>query len=92
MALADIHRDINEALGDPAQDGAMFPVTDPASGETIAEVPRMGVLEMRAAFVRVMVLPRELLGRSSIQYVRDGDQDRPKPQRYQVFVDEPLDL
>ena len=45
-----------------------------------------------AAFVRVMVLPRELLGQSSIRYVRDADKDRPKPQRYQVFVDEPLEL
>ena len=45
-----------------------------------------------AVFVRVMVLPRELLGRSSIQYVRDSDRDRPKPQRYQVFVDEPVEL
>jgi hypothetical protein len=45
-----------------------------------------------AAFVRVMVLPRELLGCSSIRYVRDSDRDRPKPQRYQVFVDEPVEL
>jgi len=45
-----------------------------------------------AAFVRVMVLPRELLGRRSIQYVRESDKDRPKPQRYEVFVDEPLVL
>jgi hypothetical protein len=43
-----------------------------------------------AAFVRVMILPAELLGQSSIRYVRDADRDRPKPQRYQVFVDEPL--
>lgn len=43
-----------------------------------------------AVFVRVMILPAELLGRSSIRYVRDSDKDRPKPQRYQVFVDEPL--
>jgi len=43
-----------------------------------------------AAFVRVMILPAELLGRSSIRYVRDSDRDRPKPQRYQVFVDQPL--
>jgi hypothetical protein len=39
-----------------------------------------------------MVLPRDLLGRSSIQYVRESDKERPKPQRYQVFVDEPIDL
>ncbi len=45
-----------------------------------------------AAFVRVMVLPPELLGQSSLRYVRDADRDKPKPQRYQVFVDEPLEL
>ena len=45
-----------------------------------------------AAFVRVMVLPAELKGRSSIQYVRDSDREKPKPQRYQVFVDEPIEL
>jgi hypothetical protein len=45
-----------------------------------------------AAFARVMVLPRRLLGQSSIRYVRDEDRDRPKSQRYTVFVDEPLQL
>ena len=43
-----------------------------------------------AAFVRVMVLPRRLLGTPSIRYVRDEDRDRPKSQRYTIFVDEPL--
>ena len=55
-------------------------------------VEARAVSDDAAAFVRVMVLLRELLGRSSIQYVRDSDRDRPKPQRYQVFVDEPLEL
>ncbi|MBM4439549.1 MAG: hypothetical protein FJ027_03945 [Candidatus Rokubacteria bacterium] len=40
-----------------------------------------------AAFVRVMVLPAALLGKSSIRYVKAEDQDRPKSQRYSVFVD-----
>jgi hypothetical protein len=45
-----------------------------------------------SAFVRTMVLPRALLGgKSSIRYVRAEDQDRPKSQRYQVFVDQPFD-
>ena len=39
------------------------------------------------AFVRCMVLPPELLGRSSIRYVREEDAAKPKPQRYTVFVD-----
>lgn len=44
------------------------------------------------AFVRVMVLPEDMLGRSSISYVRPEDRDRPKDQRYTIFVDEPIDL
>ena len=48
--------------------------------------------EAPAAFARVMVLPRRLLGQSSIRYVRDEDRDRPKSQRYTVFVDEPVQL
>jgi len=56
--------------------------TDPVEAHAVSDTT--------AAFVRVMILPVELLGRSSIRYVRESDQDRPKPQRYQVFVDEPL--
>jgi quercetin dioxygenase-like cupin family protein len=40
------------------------------------------------SFARVMILPRELKGKSSIRYVRPEDQDKPKTQRYQVFCDE----
>jgi quercetin dioxygenase-like cupin family protein len=40
------------------------------------------------SFVRVMILPRELKGKSSIRYVKPEDQDKPKTQQYQVFCDE----
>lgn len=40
------------------------------------------------SFARVMILPRELQGKSSIRYVRPEDQDRPKTQKYRVFCDE----
>jgi hypothetical protein len=44
-----------------------------------------------SAFVRVMVLPLELLGGlSSIKYERAEDRDKPKSQRYQIFIDEPI--
>ncbi|HVQ74652.1 MAG TPA: hypothetical protein VMT79_03835 [Candidatus Binatia bacterium] len=44
-----------------------------------------------SAFARVMILPRALLGgTSSIRYVRPEDLDRPKSQRYQLFVDQPI--
>jgi hypothetical protein len=39
------------------------------------------------AFARVMVLPAELKGVSSLRYEREEDKDKPKPQRYQVFLD-----
>jgi quercetin dioxygenase-like cupin family protein len=44
------------------------------------------------SFARVMILPRELKGKSSIRYVRPEDQDKPKTQQYQVFCDEFITL
>lgn len=44
------------------------------------------------AFVRVMILPRELKGKSSIRYVRIEDADKPKTQIYRIFSDEPIDF
>src|SRR5262245_4151409 len=44
------------------------------------------------SFVRVMILPLTLRGKSSIRYVDPADQDKPKPQSYVVFVDEPIEL
>jgi len=43
-------------------------------------------------FVRVMILPRAMQGKSSISYVKPEDVDKPKQQKYQVFVDEPIKL
>ena len=44
------------------------------------------------AFARVMLLPRSLLGKSSISYVNPEDLAKPKSQRYQVFIDAPVEL
>jgi hypothetical protein len=41
-------------------------------------------------FIRVMVLPRELAGKSSIQYVNAEDKDKPKSQQYKVYADAPI--
>jgi quercetin dioxygenase-like cupin family protein len=43
-------------------------------------------------FARVMILPRELKGKSSIRYVRPEDEAQPKTQQYQVFCDELITL
>ena len=44
------------------------------------------------AFVRCMILPLALKGKSSISYVDAADKDKPKTQRYQVFIDFPIQL
>jgi hypothetical protein len=38
-------------------------------------------------FIRVMILPRTLLGQSSIRYLYEEDKNKPKSQKYEVFVD-----
>ena len=44
------------------------------------------------AFARAMILPRSLLGKSSISYVNPEDVAKPKSQSYQVFIDAPVEL
>jgi hypothetical protein len=41
-------------------------------------------------FIRVMILPRSLLGKSSIRYVNEADRDKPRSQTYKIFVDAPI--
>ena len=41
-------------------------------------------------FIRVMILPRELVGKSSIQYVNEEDKSKPKSQQYKVYADAPI--
>src|SRR5256885_2200958 len=41
-------------------------------------------------FMRVLILPRALIGKSSIEYVNEDDKAKPKTQQYRVFVDAPL--
>jgi hypothetical protein len=44
------------------------------------------------AFVRVMLLPREMKGKPSVRYVRPEDADKPRLQTYRVFVDDAVEL
>jgi quercetin dioxygenase-like cupin family protein len=46
--------------------------------------------ERPTRFIRVMILPLALEGKSSIQYVNEDDKAKPKAQQYRVFVDAPL--
>lgn len=41
-------------------------------------------------FIRVMILPRAYMGKSSVEYLNDEDKAKPKSQSYKIFVDMPL--
>lgn len=41
-------------------------------------------------FIRVMILPRALLGQSSLQLVNEEDKNKPRAQQYKIFVDAPI--
>jgi hypothetical protein len=43
-------------------------------------------------FIRVMILPRALLGKSSVEYLNEADKAKPKSQSYKIFVDMPIEL
>ena len=57
---------------------------DPVFAQTHSDGP--------SHFVRAMILPQAIRGKSSIRYVKPEDVDKPKTQTYQVFVDEPIEL
>ena len=42
-------------------------------------------------FVRVMILPRAYLGKSSVEYLNEEDKAKPKSQSYKIFVDMPIE-
>jgi hypothetical protein len=41
-------------------------------------------------FIRVMILPRALMGKSSIEYVNEADKEKPRVQQYKIFADAPI--
>jgi hypothetical protein len=41
-------------------------------------------------FIRVMILPRALLGQSSFRFVNEADKSKPRAQQYQIFADTPI--
>ena len=43
-------------------------------------------------FIRVMILSRAYLGKSSVEYLNEADKAKPKLQSYKIFVDMPIEL
>jgi hypothetical protein len=55
---------------------------DPVFAQAAADRP--------SRFIRVMILPRALLGKSSIQYLNEADREKPRAQQYKIFADAPI--
>lgn len=59
-----------------------------------AEYPVLAIASVTedTAFVRVLLLPASWAGKRTIRYLDPADEDKPKSQRAQVFLEEPLRL
>ena len=47
-------------------------------------------MDRPSRFIRVMALPRALLGKSSFQFVNEEDKAKPRVQQYKIFIDAPI--
>jgi hypothetical protein len=48
--------------------------------------------DRQSRFIRVMILPRDYLGKSSFQFVNEADKTKPRVQQYKIYVDAPVEL
>jgi len=56
--------------------------SDPVFAQAAADRP--------SRFIRVMVLPRALISKSSFQFVNEADKAKPRVQQYKIFTDMPI--
>jgi hypothetical protein len=47
-------------------------------------------MDKPSRFIRVMILPRAIIGKSSIEYLLEEDKAKPKTQSYKSFADAPI--
>jgi hypothetical protein len=85
LLMGGIRVEVNGKAHDIEPGGAWF---EAGPDPVLATASKAGP----TAFARVMILPRELRGRSSIRYVKPEDAEKPKLQTYRIFVDEIVDL
>ena len=51
-----------------------------------------GAMDTATRFIRVMILPKALLGKRSISYTNEEDRTKPKSQQYQGYCDVPIEV
>jgi hypothetical protein len=57
---------------------------EPVFAQTTAEKP--------SRFIRVMIIPRAFMGKSTLRLVNKEDEGKPRAQQYKVYFDAPLNL
>ena len=50
----------------------------------------LAAMDRPSRFIRVMILPRSLIGKSSFQFVNEEDKAKPRVQQYKIFADLPI--
>lgn len=80
MRVASAGHELRAGAGEPWFESGPDPVLAHASAT------------VQSSFARVMILPASLLGKSSIRYLLPEDQDKPRRQTYQLFIDELVKL
>ena len=48
-------------------------------------------MDRPSRFIRVMILPRALAGKSSLQLVNEADKKKPRSQQYKIYADAPVE-
>jgi quercetin dioxygenase-like cupin family protein len=85
LLAGSVRVEVNGKAHDVEPGGAWFEAgPDPVLAIASKTVP--------TAFARVMILPRELRGKSSIRYVKPEEAGKPRLQTYRIFIDEPIEL
>jgi hypothetical protein len=75
-----------DTLGHSTSYGPGSPWYETGSDPVFAQA----AMDRPSRFIRVMVLPRSLIGKSSFQFVNEEDKTKPRVQQYKIFADMPI--
>lgn len=75
-----------DTLGHSTSYGPGSPWYETGSDPVFAQA----AMDRPSRFIRVMILPRSLLGKSSFQFVNEEDKAKPRVQQYKIFADIPI--
>jgi hypothetical protein len=75
-----------DTLGHSTSYGPGSPWYETGSDPVFAQA----AMDRPSRFIRVMILPRSLIGKSSFQFVNEEDKAKPRVQQYKIFADMPI--